>query len=42
MQRFDLAWWVRVEWGEHVPSVADIMQCLDCVEVLGKARKMNH
>lgn len=23
--RFDMAWWVKSEWGELVPSVTDLM-----------------
>lgn len=33
MWHFKLTWWNKVEWGEQVPSVEDIIHNPDCVEV---------
>lgn len=32
MFHFDVAWWVKAEWGEHVPCVADIIRSPESIE----------
>lgn len=40
MFRFDLACWIKAEWIEHVPSVADLIRIPGCVEVPRKLMKI--
>lgn len=36
---FDLVWWVKAEWNEHVLSIADLIQKLGSIEVSKKPNK---
>lgn len=39
MCHFDLAWWVNVEWGEHILPMATIIRSPGCIDIPKKQKK---
>lgn len=37
--KFDLAWWVKIEWGDRVPSVGNMIRCPGTLLFLVKVSK---